>query len=90
MKRTLLIAAIVLGIGGPGVLLGAAALGVLSLPTWAAVALPIILFGSVRGTAVLLGWKAFRWALPRFKDWHRARGEASAASTSTAPSYEDS
>ena len=42
------------------------------LPTWLAVGLPIILVGSVRGTAVLLGWRALRWAWPRFRTRHRS------------------
>lgn len=65
IKRVLLMAAIVTGIFIPGIILGISALEGWHLPTWLSVSLPIILIGSVRGTAVLLGWKAFRWSLPR-------------------------
>jgi hypothetical protein len=41
------------------------------LPTWLAISLPIILIGSTRGTAVVLGWRALRWAGPRIKALRR-------------------
>ena len=59
--------AVVLGIGVPGLTLLVFAVEGWKLPTALAVALPIILFGSVRGTAVLLGWRALRWARAKFR-----------------------
>lgn len=81
-KRILLLIAIVAGIGIPSVVLGMAAVGGWHLPSWAAVSMPIILIGSVRGTAVLLGWKAFKWSLPKFKAWRQRRREESEFSES--------
>ncbi|HEX5141235.1 MAG TPA: hypothetical protein VFX19_09840 [Dehalococcoidia bacterium] len=78
MKNGLLAAAIVLGIGMPLAVLGVYAAGGWHLPGWLAITLPIILFGSVRGTAVLFGWKALRWSLPKMKArWRRGRTDSS-------------
>jgi len=66
-RPPLLAVAAVLGIGVPGFTLLLFRIEGWDLPTWLAVSLPIILIGSTRGTAVLLGWKAFRWATPRVK-----------------------
>jgi hypothetical protein len=66
-RPPLLALAIVLGIGVPGAILLVYQIQGWDLPTWLAVALPIILIGSVRGTAVLLGWRGLRWLWPRFK-----------------------
>jgi hypothetical protein len=77
MKNGLLGAAIVLGIGMPALVLGLYAMEGWHLPGWLAVSLPIILFGSVRGTAVLFGWKALRWSFPKMKArWRRSRIDA--------------
>lgn len=72
-SRALTVAA-VLGIGVPGATL--LLFGVLgwTLPTWLAVALPIVLIGSLRGTLVLLAWKLLRRLWPRLAFW---RGERS-------------
>jgi uncharacterized membrane protein len=72
-KPPLLAVAAFLGIGVPGATLLLYHVEGWSLPTWLAVALPIILIGSTRGTAVLLGWKALRWATPRVKALRRSR-----------------
>ncbi len=65
-----LAAAVVLGIGVPAVVLVLFQLQGWDLPTWLAVALPIILFGSLRGTIMLFAWKAIRRA---FKAWRSKR-----------------
>jgi hypothetical protein len=81
-KPPLLVAAVFLGIGVPGVTLLVSGLEGWRLPTVLAVALPIILIGSARGTAVLLAWKGFRWASPRVKAWRaRVSGPADKGST---------
>jgi len=72
-KPPLLATAVFLGIGVPGVTLLVFGLEGWRLPTTLAVALPIILIGSSRGTAILLLWKGLRWVSPRFKAW-RTRG----------------
>jgi hypothetical protein len=74
-KRLLLYVAIVVGIGVPSLVLGLTAVEGWHLPNWAAVSMPIILIGSVRGTAVLFGWKAVRWSWPRFKEWRKRQQE---------------
>ncbi len=66
-KPSLLAVAAILGIGVPGVTLLVFWLQGWDLPTWLAVALPIVLIGSARGTAMLLVWRALRWAVPRLK-----------------------
>jgi len=73
-RPPLLAVASVLGIGVPAVILLAASVEGWDLPTWLAVALPIILLGSTRGTALLLGWRAWRWALPRLKAMRKHNG----------------
>jgi hypothetical protein len=76
-KPPLLASAAVLGIGLPGVILFVFWAESWDLPAWLAVSLPIIFIGSVRGTAVLLGWRALRWAGPRIKGrWHKSRETA--------------
>jgi len=64
-RPPLLAVASVLGIGVPGLILIVFWAEGWDLPPWLAVSLPIILIGSTRGTAVLLGWRALRWARPR-------------------------
>ena len=70
-KPPLLAIAVILGIGVPGVTLLVFWLQGWDLPTWLAVVLPIILIGSTRGTAILLGWRALRWAVPRIRGLRR-------------------
>jgi hypothetical protein len=82
-KPPLLAAAAFLGIGVPGVTLLVFGLEGWRLPTVLAVALPIILIGSSRGTAILLLWKAYRWISPRFKSW-RTRSASPADEGDTA------
>lgn len=82
MRSLLLPIAIVLGIVLPGATLGLFALQGWSLPTWLAVSLPIVFIGSVRGTVVLLGWKAFRRYVPR---WWESRKRARAAKEDSTP-----
>jgi hypothetical protein len=82
MKSALLAVAIFVGIVIPGATLGLFAVEGWHLPSWLAVSLPIVLFGSVRGTLVLAGWKAFRWSLPKFKAWRRRNGESPSESAS--------
>jgi hypothetical protein len=56
-----------LGIGVPGFTLLLFRIEGWDLPTWLAVALPIILIGSTRGTAVILGWRGLRWVRGRLR-----------------------
>jgi hypothetical protein len=66
-RPPLLAIAVVAGIGLPGGTLLLFAFEGWELPTALAVALPIILIGSLRGTAILLGWKAIRRLIARFR-----------------------
>ena len=74
-RPSLLAVAVVLGIGVPAAILLVYQVQGWDLPTWMAVALPVILIGSVRGTAVLLGWRGLRWLWPRFKAMRGSRRE---------------
>jgi hypothetical protein len=78
MKGALLAVAIFAGIVVPALTLGIVAVEGWHLPSWLAVSLPVVLFASVRGTVVLLGWRAFRWSLPRFKSWRSRERDADA------------
>ena len=71
-RPPLLAVAVFVGVFIPGFTLGFFAVEGWHLPTWLAVTLPVVLFGSVRGTLLLMGWKAFRWSVPRWKSWRKS------------------
>ncbi len=70
MFSSLLIPAGVIGTVVPGLVLGVYKLQDWALPAWLAVLLPVIFLGSLRGTLVLLGWKASR---SLFRRWRASR-----------------
>ena len=72
-RPPLLAIAVFAGIFIPSFTLGVFAIEGWNLPTWLAVTLPVVLFGSVRGTLLLLGYKAVHWSVPKLKSW-RSKG----------------
>ena len=56
---------------GSALVLGLARLQGWGLPPWLDVGLPIIFIGSLRGTVVVVGYRAARWAVPKWRNWRR-------------------
>jgi NADH:ubiquinone oxidoreductase subunit H len=77
-RPSLLAIAVFVGIVIPGCVLAVFAFGGWDLPAWLAVALPIVLIGSVRGTLILLASRALRWFVPRLRAW-RSKSPAAKA-----------